>query len=82
MKRTQIQFEESQYQRLRRIAQLQHTSISAVVRSLVDEGLAARRGDSAPTGAAALLEISGVASGGPTDLGLRHDDYLAETAAP
>ena len=78
MVRTQIQFEERQYQQIRALAHRKRISISEAVRRLVRQGL---RGDlrENQTGVEALLSIAGIAAGGPSDLGRRHDDYLAET---
>ena len=77
MVRTQIQFEESQYQQIRTLAHRKRISISEAVRRLVRQSL--REGlREKQTDVEALLSIAGIASGGPGDLGRRHDDYLAE----
>lgn len=78
MVRTQIQFEERQYQQIRSLAHRKKISISEAVRRLVGqslrEGLKKRQ-----SGVEGLLSIAGIASSGVKDLGRRHDDYLAET---
>ena len=78
MVRTQIQFEERQYQQIRTLAHRKRISISEAVRRLVRQSL--REGlKQKQTGVEALLNIAGIAASGVNHLGRRHDDYLAET---
>lgn len=81
MVRTQIQFEETQYEAVRRRAYEQRLSISEVVRRLVDEGLRSSEPARPVPDARALLKLSGIGDSGLPDLGQRHDDYLAEDFA-
>ena len=78
MVRTQIQFEERQYQQIRVLAHRKRISISEAVRRLVRQGLRDRLREK-QTGVEGLLSIAGIAASGVNDLGRRHDDYLAET---
>lgn len=80
MVRTQVQFEEGQYEEIRRRAFEQRASFSATVRRLVDQGLAAGAPADKKPRAEALLKLSGIARSGLGDLGRRHDDYFAEDA--
>ena len=77
MVRTQIQFEERQYQQIRSLAHRKRISISEAVRRLVRQSL--REGlKEKQSGVEGLLSIAGIAASGVNDLGRRHDDYLAE----
>jgi hypothetical protein len=81
MVRTQVQFEEAQYEQIRKLAHRQRVSISEVVRRLVGRGLAAGVDRPQVPRSSALLDIAGIAKGGPRDLGKRHDAYLDEDFA-
>ncbi len=72
MVRTQIQFEEKQYQQIRNLAHRKRISISETVRQLVRQGLGA--GLKEDPGVEAFLGIAGIAARGSSDLGRRHDD--------
>jgi len=77
MVRTQVQFEEKQYETIRRLAHRHRISVAAAIRNLVDRGLKlgldfAPRKDRSP-----LLKLAGAGASGVSDLGRRHDDYLA-----
>lgn len=77
MVRTQVQFEEQQYERLRSFAHRHRVSVAETVRRLVDLGFQAAVPDRRKTGSLEpLLAIAGMVKGGPRDLGARHDDYL------
>lgn len=78
MVRTQIQFEERQYEQIRRIAHRKRISISEAVRRLVASGFEADPEVAATPRAVGLLEVAGIGQSGLEDLGRRHDDYLAE----
>lgn len=78
MVRTQIQFEESQHEQIRRLAHRHRISISEAVRRLVRLGLqAGLEGKAQPQGGE-LLKLAGIGRSGLGDVGRRHDDYLAE----
>jgi len=78
MIRTQIQFEERQYERLRQLAHRNRVSLAETVRRLLDRqlGLAAEGEDR--SGPRALLDIAGIGRSGLCDLGRNHDRWLAE----
>jgi len=78
MVRTQIQFEETQHEQIRRLAHRYRISISEAVRRLVRQGLRAGLRDEPQPRSAKLLELAGIGRSGLGDLGRRHDDYLAE----
>jgi len=81
MVRTQIQFDERQYQRIRSLAHRRRVSVAETVRRLVDRGL---RHEDEPAGPEfnALLAAAGVGASGLSDLGRRHDHYLELDATP
>jgi hypothetical protein len=70
MTRTQISLDERQYQFLKREASLTSMSLSAIVRALIDERLAAQA-----TSAPRLADAFGFFSSGASE-GLDHDHYL------
>ena len=76
MVRTQVQFDEKQYERIRRLAHRKRISISEAVRRLVRLGLRNGLEDDEPPRAEGLLKIAGIGKSGIKDLGRRHDDYL------
>ena len=80
MVRTQVQFREQQYNRLRALAHRERISLSEAVRRLVDAGLAAGVAET-DRQTHALLDIAGVAVSDIQDLGPNHDDYLDEDFA-
>lgn len=77
MVRTQIQLDEQAYEEIRRLAHKERISFSAAVRQLVDQALHGKK-PQRRRGARALLDIAGIAKSGLSDLGRRHDKYLAE----
>ena len=78
MIRTQVQFTEEQYKKLKEISQSNHKSLSAVIRQAVDQLLLTRKPDRA-----ALYRHAGSLVGkyksNQTDISLEHDKYLDET---
>ena len=81
MVRLQIQLEESKHDAVRRLAHQQHTSVSAVIRQMVDQGLRAGSPPATTDAVSVLLAVAGMIKGGPGDMAARHDDYLAESVA-
>lgn len=77
MVRAQIQFEEQQYESVRRLAHRKKISISEAVRRLVKAGLQSGLDEEACRRSEGLLKIAGIAGSGTGDLGRRHDHYLA-----
>ena len=77
MIRTQVQFKEEQYQRVKELANQQQISIAAVIRRAVDQLLITRK-----PGRAALyreaLKISGKYKADKYDIATKHDHYLDE----
>ena len=75
-----MQLEEAQYEALREFAHRERISMSAAVRRLLANGLTVNQDEPAGkrTGVEALLSLAGVGSSGLTDIGRRHDAYLAE----
>jgi len=79
MVRTQVLLDEAQHEAIRGLAHLHRISFSEAVRQLVDKGLAVGVGPGrGKRGAGGLLEIAGIATGGPSDLAEKHDSYLDE----
>ena len=77
MIRTQVQFTEEQYKKLKEIAQSNHKSMSSVIRQAVDQLLLSRKPDRAALyrHAASLV---GKHDADKTDVSLAHDFYLEE----
>ena len=77
MIRTQIQFEEEQYQRIKELASQQRVSIAAVVRRAVEQLLMTSK-----PGRSALyreaLKVSGKYKADHDDIATKHDQYLEE----
>ncbi len=77
MIRTQIQFEEEQYQKIKELANQQKVSIAAVVRRAVEQLLMTRK-----PGRSSLyreaLKISGKYKADHNDISTSHDKYLEE----
>jgi hypothetical protein len=79
MIRTQVQFDEQLYERIRSLAHRNRISMAEVVRRLVRSGLRAGLEAGEPTpDAGALLELAGIGRSGLRDLGRRHDEYFIE----
>lgn len=75
MVRTQIQFEEKQYESIRRLAHRKKISISEVIRRLVRAGLKNGLETEERPEPQGLSKIAGIAGSGTRDLGRRHDHY-------
>jgi len=78
MVRTQVQFTEEQLAQLRRLAAEKGVSVSELVRRGVDRVLREERSPDRKELMARALEVAGKYDSGLTDIGRRHDDYLAE----
>ncbi len=79
MKRTQIYFNEREYEAVRETSFRQRISISALIRRLVDEQLLGRPRHK--PGARGLLALAGLVHERKADVAERHDDYLWGDAA-
>ncbi|MDE0192426.1 MAG: ribbon-helix-helix domain-containing protein [Gammaproteobacteria bacterium] len=77
MIRTQIQLEQSQYERLKALAARRDTSIAQIVREGVEQVLASEQSDAAWDRFMAAAGCCRSADG-PTDVSTRHDEYLAD----
>ena len=73
--RTQVQFEEGQYNALKRMAQESGISLSAVLRQIVQERLRIPKGENPRWNLAWELVGLGQDLDGKTDLARNHDDY-------
>lgn len=81
MIRTQIQLNEAQADKLKRIASSRGVSMAEVIRDAVDR--LPEHDDRADRWARALAAVGkGRDREGATDVSVRHDDYLAEIYAP
>lgn len=79
MVRTQVMLDEPQYESVRTLAHVHRISFAEAVRLLLARGLEVGLGTGpVKLGAAGLLDLAGIVSGGPADLGERHDSYLDE----
>ena len=78
MVRTQVQFTEEQIAELRRLAAEKGVSVSELVRRGVDHVLREEHGPDRKELMRRALEVAGKYDSGLTDIGRRHDDYLAE----
>ncbi len=80
MIRTQIQLEEAQHRDLKQVAAERGVSVAQLIREGVDQLLAeATRERQWDTLWAALDSLEGL--GGPDDVSVNHDDYLADIYA-
>lgn len=77
MIRTQIQFEQLQYERLKALAARRDTSIAQIVREGVEHVLASEHSD---TEWERFLGAAGCcrSADGATNVSARHDEYLAD----
>lgn len=79
MRRTQIYLTKSQQMLLRDRAQKYSTTVSEVVRDLIDQGLK-QKNKTKPKKHESLFEaaqrISRLGANGPKDLAINHDEYL------
>jgi hypothetical protein len=81
MVRTQIQLTEEQSERLRRLAEIDNISLAEVIRRSVDNYIEARQSVSREERKRRLLLVVGIGDSGVPDLGVNHDNYLAEIYA-
>jgi hypothetical protein len=78
MVRTQVQLSEEDLAELRRLAAEEGVSVSALVRRGVKQVLESRRKPSREELWARAMSVVGKYRSGKTDIGRRHDEYLAE----
>ncbi len=78
MIRTQVQLDERQYERVRRLAHRKRISISEAVRRLLGKGLRSGGEDVEEPTAGSLLDLAGIGRSGLKDLGRNHDRYLED----
>lgn len=78
MVRTQVQLPEEQLAVLRRMAAEEGVSVSELVRRGVAQLLESRRKPTREELWERALSVAGKYRSGKTDIGERHDDYLAE----
>ena len=76
MKRTQVYFDEREYEAVREISFKERISISALIRRLVDEQLLGRTRRKKKNAAEWLLSMAGTIHDPQPDVAERHDDYL------
>jgi Spy/CpxP family protein refolding chaperone len=81
MMRTQIQLTENQARTLKRLAQQKQMSLSAMIRQSVDLYIALEGERPLDEQYARALAVAGKYRSGDTDLGRKHDDYLADAYA-
>ena len=78
MVRTQVQLSEEDLAELRRLAAEEGVSVSALVRRGVKHVLESRKKPSREELWARAMSVVGKYRSGKTDIGRRHDEYLAE----
>lgn len=78
MTRTQVQFTEEQYKKLRELSQQTHEPVASLIRRAVDQFLLTRKPDRGALYRQAL-PVVGKYKGGRGDVSLEHDRYLEET---
>jgi len=78
--KTQIYLEPEQQKVLRKVAKQEHTSVSGLIRQLVEQyiGLVEINGDSVPQ---KKLSIIGIGNSEFTDVSENHDKYVGEAIA-
>jgi hypothetical protein len=81
MVRTQIQLTEEQSRSLKQLAEKDDVSVAELIRRSVDRYLQDREGFSEEERKRRLLSIIGTGRSGVSDLGVNHDQYLAEIYA-
>ena len=75
MKRAQIYLEDAEYEALREAAFKRRTSISGVLRHLIQVSIVGKPAKSKKRYAAGLLELAGIFHDTRRDISERHDDY-------
>ena len=79
MVRTQIQLTEEQAQALKRVARREKVSMAEIIRRSVNSFItSAEAGPSDEERRRRALSLIGCATGGPRDMSVNHDRYLAE----
>ncbi len=78
MVRTQIQLEEDQIKKIKKISILRGISLAELIRQGVDLILERASGLSRDEVKKRAMAVAGKFHSGQEDLSLRHDDYLAE----
>jgi len=78
MIRMQVQFSEEQIQQLKARATQEHVSVSEIVRRAVTAWSKGQGGVPANERRRRAIEVAGRFASGVSDVGARHDDYLAE----
>jgi hypothetical protein len=78
MVRTQIQLSPSQAEAVKRLAAEQGISMAELIRQSVDAYLSGARRPTQDEVRQRAMALAGCLRGGPADLAVRHDDYLAE----
>ena len=78
MIRTQVQLDEKLHERIRKLAHRERISFAEAVRRLVKHGLGEAASPDRPAPAEDLLTLAGIGRCEVTDLGRKHDEYLAE----
>jgi hypothetical protein len=76
--RTQVQFDDTQFQALKRAAARHSVSMSEVVRKAVDRAMGEESGVSHQQKVQRALSAVGSVRGGAPDTSLRHDDFLGD----
>jgi len=76
MKRAQIYLEDAEYEALREAAFKRRSSISSVLRHLIQVSIVGKPAKPKKRYAAGLLELSGLIHETRSDVAERHDDYL------
>ena len=74
----QVRFERILYNQIRNLAGRKQLSISEMVHRLVSDGIRKAFEEEPPNKIEALLELAGILDSGLTDLGLNHDEYIAQ----
>lgn len=77
MTRTQVQFTEEQYKRLKELSRATHEPIASLIRRAVDQLLLTRKPDRRVMYRQAL-SVVGKYKAGAGDVSLEHDRYLEE----
>lgn len=81
MVRTQIQLTEEQSTNLKQLAEQDNVSVAELIRRSVDRYLQEQGGVSQEERQQRLLSVIGIGNSDVNDLGVNHDDYLAEIYA-
>jgi hypothetical protein len=74
----QVRFQRILYNQIRNLAGRKQLPISEMVHRLVSDGVRQAFEEEPPNKIEALLELAGILDSGLTDLGLNHDEYIAQ----